>query len=102
MKVIILADDHEREDAEWLRDELYERVITEEVDVEIEHASRSVAGEVAERLASHHNGNAPSMEKIRQWCEEAEKQFIDAPIRVFVPVLVENIVRRRMELEPSG
>ncbi|WP_414687205.1 three-helix bundle dimerization domain-containing protein [Mycobacterium sp.] len=35
-------------------------------------------------------------DEIARWCEAAAQQFVDAPIQAFIPILVENIVRSRM------
>ncbi|WP_241010917.1 DUF5994 family protein [Mycobacterium camsae] len=62
--------------------------------------ARSVA-DVAEKLA-HHEGRGDQQRtaalrpQIRQWCEEAAQQFLDAPVQTFVPILVEHIVRGRL------
>lgn len=58
--------------------------------------ARSVA-DVAEKLAKHEGRNDEQRTaQIRSWCEEAARQFVDAPVQTFVPVLVEHIVRNRM------
>ena len=64
--------------------------------------ARSVA-DVADQLASHEGcGDEQRTAQIRRWCEEAALQFADAPIRTFVPILVEHIVRNRMlETRPA-
>lgn len=58
--------------------------------------ARSVA-EVADKLARHEGrGDEQRTAQIRRWCEEAAEQFVAAPVQVFVPILVEHIVRNRM------
>lgn len=59
-----------------------------------EESASDVAEQVAQRLAARHH-HVP-IDKIRQWCTEAEQHFADAPIRSFVPILMENMVSRRM------
>lgn len=60
-------------------------------------AARSVT-EVAARLARHEGrGDPRRAAEIMRWCEETAQQFIDAPIQAFVPILVENLVRSRMD-----
>lgn len=63
-------------------------------------AARSLA-EVATRLARHEGrANERRTADIARWVDEAARQFTHAPIQVFVPILVEHIVRGRMT-EPS-
>jgi len=58
--------------------------------------ARSVA-DVADKLARHEGpGDEQRTAQIKRWCEEAAKQFVDAPVQAFVPILVEHIVRNRM------
>ncbi|OBI86830.1 DUF5994 family protein [Mycobacterium sp. 1245805.9] len=58
--------------------------------------ARSVA-EVADKLARHEGlGDERRTAQIKDWCEQAAQQFVDAPVQAFVPVLVEHIVRNRM------
>ncbi len=58
--------------------------------------ARSVA-DVADKLARHEGlGDEKRTAQIKQWCEEAAAQFVDAPVQTFVPILVEHIVRNRM------
>ena len=53
--------------------------------------------DVAEKLARHEGrDDEHRTAQIRQWCEEAAQQFVDAPVQAFVPILVEHIVRNRM------
>ncbi len=54
--------------------------------------------EVAVNLARHEGrGDKQRTADIARWCEEAGKQFSDSPVQVFVPILVEHIVRNRMD-----
>lgn len=58
--------------------------------------ARSVA-DVADKLARHEGrGDEQRTGQIRQWCEHAAQQFVDAPVQNFIPILVEHIVRNRM------
>lgn len=58
--------------------------------------ARSVA-DVADKLARHEGlGDAKRTAQIKQWCQQASAQFVDAPVQTFVPILVEHIVRNRM------
>ncbi len=58
--------------------------------------ARSVA-DVAEKLARHEGlADEQRTAQIKQWCEEAAEQFVDAPVQTFVSILVEHIVRNRM------
>jgi Family of unknown function (DUF5994) len=53
--------------------------------------------DVADKLASHEGlGDEQRTAQIKDWCEQAAQQFVDAPVQAFVPVLVEHIVRNRM------
>ena len=54
--------------------------------------------EVAAQLARHEGrGDPQRAAEITRWCEETARQFVNAPIQAFVPILVEHIVRRRMD-----
>ncbi|HKI41312.1 MAG TPA: DUF5994 family protein [Mycobacterium sp.] len=58
--------------------------------------ARSV-DDVAAKLASHEGlGDEQRTAQIKRWCEEAARQFVDAPVQAFVPILVEHVVRNRM------
>jgi Family of unknown function (DUF5994) len=58
--------------------------------------ARSVA-DVADKLARHEGrDDQQRTRQIKQWCEEAARQFVDAPVQTFIPILVEHIVRNRM------
>ena len=58
--------------------------------------AKSVA-DVADKLARHEGRGEPERTtQIMRWCEEAARQFVDAPVQAFVPILVEHIVRNRM------
>ncbi|MGD1173012.1 DUF5994 family protein [Mycobacterium seoulense] len=58
--------------------------------------ARSVA-DVADKLARHEGlGDEQRTAQIKRWSEEAAKQFVNAPVQTFVPILVEHIVRNRM------
>ena len=57
--------------------------------------------EVAARLASMDDlTNELRAETIEQWVHEAAAEFIEAPVQVFVPILVEHIVRQKMTSNP--
>jgi len=63
--------------------------------------ARSVA-DVADKLARHEGRDDEQRAlQIAQWCGEAARQFLDAPVQSFVPILVEHIVRNRM-IETRG
>lgn len=56
--------------------------------------------ELAAKLARHEgSSDSQRLGEIRHWCEEAAQQFINAPVQAFVPILIENIVRGRMNLQ---
>jgi len=57
-----------------------------------------IATKVAGRLAKRYP-DVPAAD-IQQWCEEAEQQFRDARIRTYLPVLIEKIVRDRLDEQP--
>lgn len=53
--------------------------------------------DVADKLDRHEGlGDEQRTAQIKEWCEQAARQFADAPVQAFVPVLVEHIVRNRM------
>lgn len=53
--------------------------------------------EVAAQLACHEGrGDSARTAEITRWCHEAADQFVNAPVQVFVPILVQNMVRNRM------
>jgi hypothetical protein len=63
----------------------------------------AVAGSVADvadiaaTLAVHEGlGDEQRTAQINRWCEDAARQFVNARIQTFVPILVEHIVRNRM------
>jgi Family of unknown function (DUF5994) len=61
--------------------------------------NEAVVSEVADKLARREASNNPErLAEIRQWCEEAAHRFVNAPVQVFVPILMENVVRDRMDL----
>jgi len=58
--------------------------------------ARSVA-DVADKLARHEGRDDEQRTlQIKRWCESAARQFVDAPVQTFIPILVEHIVRNRM------
>ncbi len=60
--------------------------------------NRQVVTELAAQLARHEGNSDPHrLDEITRWCEEAAQQFVNAPVQVFVPILIENIVRSRMD-----
>lgn len=65
---------------------------------EADLAARSLA-EVADRLARHEGGDGQRASEITRWCDEAARQFSNAPVQAFVPILVEHIVRNRMNAQ---
>jgi len=53
--------------------------------------------DVADKLARHEGRDDEQRTlQIKGWCEKAARQFADAPVQSFVPILVEHIVRNRM------
>ena len=65
-------------------------------------AARSVT-DVAAQLARHEGrGDPQRAAEITRWCEEAARQFVNAPIQAFVPILVEHAVRCRMHARPAA
>ncbi len=68
------------------------------VNNESERAAAKSLIEVAAQLARHEGrGDVQRAAEITRWCEEAAQQLISAPIQAFVPILVEHIVRNRMD-----
>lgn len=68
------------------------------VNDEAERAAAQSLIEVAAQLARHEGrGDVQRAAEITRWCEEAAQQFSSAPIQAFVPILVEHIVRNRMD-----
>ncbi|HUH69883.1 MAG TPA: DUF5994 family protein [Mycobacterium sp.] len=70
-------------------------------DANVALAARSTVAlsvdDVADELARHEGlDDEQRTKQIKRWCEDAARQFIDAPIQTFVPILVEHIVRNRM------
>jgi Family of unknown function (DUF5994) len=60
-------------------------------------AARSLA-EVADKLARHEGRDDDRRNaEIMRWCEDAAAQFDEARIQTFVPILVEHIVRNKMQ-----
>ena len=60
--------------------------------------------EVAHLLARHEgNETARRTAEISGWVHETARQFADAPVQIYVPILVEHIVRARIQAqeEPS-
>jgi hypothetical protein len=54
--------------------------------------------DVAIQLARHEGRDDKGRDQdIKRWCDEAAGQFVDAPVQAFVPILVEHIVRNRMD-----
>jgi len=53
--------------------------------------------ELTERLSRLPGNTAPEQSAlIRRWVDEATDQFTDARVQVFVPILVEHIVRGQL------
>ncbi len=68
------------------------------VNSEAERAAVRAMTDVAARLARREGGgDVQRAAEITRWCEEAAQQFSSAPIQAFVPILVEHIVRKRMD-----
>ncbi|MGA9361247.1 MAG: DUF5994 family protein [Mycobacterium sp.] len=67
------------------------------VNNESQRAAAQSLIEVAAQLARRDGrGDVQRSAEITRWCEEAAQQFVSAPIQAFVPILVEHIVRNRM------
>lgn len=86
-----------------------EQVAQQELDAASQRAddgtaiNDAVLTELAAKLARHEGSSDPQrLGEIRHWCEEAAQQFINAPVQVFVPILIENIVRGRMNLHRAA
>ncbi len=59
-------------------------------------AARSIT-EFARRLARRDGiDDEQRTAEIQRWCVEAAERFQDAPVQTFVPILVEHIVRNRI------
>ncbi len=57
--------------------------------------------EVIELLARHEGGTDPEgSAQIRRWVNDTADQFADAPIKNYIPILVEHIVRDRIRRSP--
>ena len=68
------------------------------VNDEAQRAAAKSLIEVAAQLARHEGrGDIQRAAEITRWCEEAAQQFSSAPIQAFVPILVQHIVRNRMD-----
>ncbi|MHA7664364.1 three-helix bundle dimerization domain-containing protein [Mycolicibacterium sp. HS_4_1] len=63
---------------------------------------RDWIAEVAGKLARREGRNDVARDgEIMGWCREAAMRFVDAPIQVFVPLLVERIVGDRIRRDRS-
>ena len=70
-------------------------------DVEAEAEARALK-EVIELLARHEGANDPERTaQIRRWVNDTADQFADAPVKNYVPILVEHIVRDRIRHTPA-
>jgi len=58
-----------------------------------DHVSSQI-DQVRERLIADHPTVAP--DAVREYVEDERKQFADAAVHVFVPILVERAVRERL------
>jgi hypothetical protein len=63
-------------------------------------ADQAVVTELAATLARREgSSNDPQrVDQITRWCQDAAQRFVDAPVQVFVPILIENIVCEQMDL----
>jgi hypothetical protein len=52
--------------------------------------------EVAKRLADLGRRTDERTENIARWVQEAGREFVNAPVQAFVPILVEHIVRQKL------
>ena len=66
-------------------------------------AAARALDEVAHLLARHegHETGRRTAE-ISVWVHETAKQFADAPVQIYVPILVEHIVRARIQAAPKS
>lgn len=109
--VILIGRDGRRITLRVIAPDASEQVAREELDAaskragggiavtsEAERAAARSVTEVAAHLARHEGrGDPHRAAEITRWCEEAAQQFSSAPIQAFVPILVEHIVRKRMD-----
>ncbi|MDH6247198.1 DUF5994 family protein [Mycobacterium sp. OTB74] len=66
-------------------------------------ADQQMVNQVAAKLNSHEaSGDPTRLDQITKWCGEVAEQFVEAPIQVFVPILIENMVRDRMDRERNA
>ncbi len=114
--VILIGRDGRRITLRVIAPDASEQVAREELDAaskragggiavtsEAERAAARSLIDVAARLARHEGrGDPQRATEITRWCEEAARQFVNAPIQAFVPILVEHIVRCRMDARPAA
>ena len=66
-------------------------------------AAARALDEVTLLLAGHEGAeNESRTAQIRAWVNETAEQFADAPVQSYVPILVEHIVRGRIDATPSS
>ncbi len=114
--VILIGRDGRRITLRVIAPEASEQVAREELDAaskragggiavtsEAERAAARSVTEVAAQLARHEGrGDPQRAAEITRWCEETARRFVNAPIQAFVPILVEHIVRCRMDAGPAA
>lgn len=67
-------------------------------DTQAERSTAKSISEVAGNLARHEGrDDQERTADIARWCDEAAEQFSDSKVQSFVPILVEHIVRNRMD-----
>ena len=65
--------------------------------------NQAMVNQLAAKLARHEGSNDPRrLDQITKWCEDAAERFVDVPVQVFVPILIENMVRSRMYLDRTA
>lgn len=63
--------------------------------------NQALLADVARRLASKEGADAELRDQtIARWVREAAAEFAGAPVQIYVPLLVEHIVRQRITTSP--
>lgn len=59
--------------------------------------NQAMLADVARRLASQEGRHEELRDQtIARWVQEAAAEFIGAPVQIYVPLLVEHLVRQRI------
>jgi hypothetical protein len=75
-----------------------DEIARQQLDAGSQRADAGIAvNNESERAAAKSLIDVQRAAEITRWCEEAAQQLISAPIQAFVPILVEHIVRNRMD-----